>query len=745
MSLPASWAVFPLLPVVNGKCGCNNPECARVGKHPAVLWGDWSPGQQEIGDGGVGVRTGAEFGIFVVETDQKPGVDGAGALAALGSLPRTYRVRTPSGSIHNYFRHPGAGVRIKTSGNEVAPGVDVRGEGGFVVGQGSPHRLGGTYLAMDDTTFSDIVDAPAWLLEAIAATRTERSFSSGGVVPLDMESADGKRSMERGIQAAMEWEPAVDGAGGSSVNAFNLAQTLVRKLQVPQDVAFEVMSEYYSPRCLPPWSEAELRHKVSSAALEGTWMPELNSVAFDEALNEVARAAKAKEREEQAEKVATKGARKVHDPSHRYTFAPGDMQNGGADKAGANQATTVLRTHSDWEGVLQFDVFARKTLAVDPPVKLDAEGAIGYSDADTSAIQMWFEARADMKVTLENVNAAVLAAARENSFHPVKEYLANLPEVTWDRILPGLALRLFGDDGPMAETFLTRFLIAAVRRVKNPGVKCDTMLVLQGKQGAKKSSLVCELFGGDRWFLDQMPPLEHKDSSSALNGHWCVEFAELEQVLRAGDEVVKAFLSRRVDKYRPSHARQEIAAPRSVVFIGTTNSLGFLRDATGDRRFWPIRVLKEIDLAWLRENRDRIWAEVVELEAAGAVHWISAEEETEASDARAIFEDRDPWEDLVRDYCAGREKVKLVDVYTIAISSSAEGAAARLGTRETRRLTGILTRLGLAPVKLPGGLRRWKVPEDLSAATPSPAERLRRQVSLAQEAMANAAERISSN
>jgi P4 family phage/plasmid primase-like protien len=169
-----SAAIFPLVPIIDGRCGCS-PKCARIGKHPAMYWSLLVNEEKIPGEHGHGIATGARSLVFVVETDQKEGVDGEENLLTLGTLPRTLTIVSPSRSRHRYFRMP-QGRRVETTAGEIAPCVDVRGDGGFAVLAGSPHRLGGHYRVEDDV---EIADAPEWLLEKVCEADAATDSAAG--------------------------------------------------------------------------------------------------------------------------------------------------------------------------------------------------------------------------------------------------------------------------------------------------------------------------------------------------------------------------------------------------------------------------------------------------------------------------------------------------------------------------------------------------------------------------------------
>lgn len=207
--------------------------------------------------------------------------------------------------------------------------------------------------------------------------------------------------------------------------------------------------------------------------------------------------------------------------------------------------------------------------------------------------------------------------ARQHGFHPVRDYLDALQ---WDRT-PRLDrwLSTYGgaDDSAYVGAIGALALIAAVRRVRRPGCKFDEMLVLESAQGTNKSSALATLAVSEEWFSDDLPL--NQDTQRVIErtaGRWIVEAAELAGMRKTDIEHLKAFLSRRVDRARPAYGRMSMEVSRQFVVIGTTNNDRYLRDGTGNRRFWPVKV-SQFDLEALARDRDQLWAEAAAREAAG--------------------------------------------------------------------------------------------------------------------------------
>ncbi len=191
----------------------------------------------------------------------------------------------------------------------------------------------------------------------------------------------------------------------------------------------------------------------------------------------------------------------------------------------------------------------------------------------------------------------------------------------------------FGAEGPEEYLRATAraFMISAVARIENPGCKVDTTPVLESAQGAGKSSAVRIL--GEPWIAESLPALGDRDSALALQGVWIAEISELAAMNRSEVEQVKAYLSRQVDHYREPYARHFVQRPRQTVLIGTTNAATYLKDHTGNRRFWPIKCGR-IDLGGLARDRLQLWGEAAKAYDAGEAWHLTGDVERQAREAQ---------------------------------------------------------------------------------------------------------------
>jgi predicted P-loop ATPase len=205
------------------------------------------------------------------------------------------------------------------------------------------------------------------------------------------------------------------------------------------------------------------------------------------------------------------------------------------------------------------------------------------------------------------------------------------------------------DDTPLNRAIGQKMLVAGVRRVLRPGCKFDFIVVLEGAQGTGKSTALRTLAGEDDFFSDQdIFHLDSKSQQEALRGKWIFEIAELAGLSRAETERTKAFISRTHDRARRAYDRNSIDQPRRCLFVGTTNDTNYLKDASGNRRFWPVKT-GIIDMAALATDRDQLWAEAVAVEAAGEQLFLPDELCDQALVEQGERREDDPWLDVLAD------------------------------------------------------------------------------------------------
>lgn len=400
----------------------------------------------------------------------------------------------------------------------------------------------------------------------------------------------------------------------------------------------------------------------------------------------------------QTRKAAEKGVRQADTPGPDW-LEKCQTNNEGEPRPNLHNAMMALR-HDE----RLHDIFAQDEMLRAPVIHADGETR-PVTDADVSKVQMYLQRQGLETLSRDVAHQAVDLRASERAFHPVRDYLTGL---RWDgepRIHGWLHTYLGAAHNAYTQGVGTMFLVAMVARIMRPGCKCDYMMVLEGPQGARKSS-ACATLGG-AWFSDALPDIGGgKDVAQHLNGKWLIEVAELAAMGKAESAKLKSFITRDVERYRPSYGRKEVIEPRQCVFIGTTNEGAYLRDVTGGRRFWPVKV-GAIDTDALQRDRDQLFAEAVHLFHAGAAWWPSSE--FEAQHVKPEQEERfepDAWEEAIAEWLAGKDKTTV-----LAVARGALGfETARLGTADQRRVAAALVGLGWVRGKRSGanGDRTWR-------------------------------------
>ena len=283
------------------------------------------------------------------------------------------------------------------------------------------------------------------------------------------------------------------------------------------------------------------------------------------------------------------------------------------------------------------------------------------------------------------VYSAMTAIAQNNSIDPFKEYLK---ELEWDgeKRLDEWLMRYAGaEDTPFVRLAGAKTLISAVARAFEPGCQVDTMLILEGSQGAMKTSLIRTLLAKEEWYSAMTVRGGDKDTTMQFHGPVLLEMPDLSQLKGWDIEHTKAMIANRVDRFRPPFGRTMAPFARRSIFFGTTNEDVYLKDVTGNRRFWPVYVTS-IDLPCLKEIRDQLWAEAVAHYTAGTKWWLTPEEEALARDAQEDRREKDPVEEQCEIVLSRRLTEKQKNLFP-EIQVDAEGRPTAITTRE---LAGLL-------------------------------------------------------
>lgn len=275
-----------------------------------------------------------------------------------------------------------------------------------------------------------------------------------------------------------------------------------------------------------------------------------------------------------------------------------------------------------------------------------------WNDADDSELRYILETFYDID-SKQKIEDETLNCAHRHTFHKVRDYLN---AIKWDgeKRMETLLIDCLGaQDSKYVRMVTRKMLIAAVGRIMSPGLKFDNMVVLEGPQGIGKSYLLKKL--GGPWFNDSLSSMGDKESFEQLRGSWIIEISELAAIKKSEVETIKQFISKQVDIYRVSYGRRVSEFPRQCIFVGTTNESTFLRDQTGNRRFWPVRVgvqkpSRSLWDAQTDEYISQVWGEALSAYNVGEDVWIGKEMEETAKTIQNQHTEENPYVGMITEY-----------------------------------------------------------------------------------------------
>jgi hypothetical protein len=312
-------------------------------------------------------------------------------------------------------------------------------------------------------------------------------------------------------------------------------------------------------------------------------------------------------------------------------------------------ANVLIGIREEWPSTIALDEMLCAPMLMQPLAGENNFTPRPLTDVDVGILQEKLQQLGLCRIGKDVMHQAVDMRASERAFHPIRNYLDSL---AWDctERMGKLFSGYFGAEASKyVESVGRMFLIGMVARIYQPGCKADYMPVIEGPQGVLKST-ACAVLAG-QWFSDNLPDISvGKDASQHSRGKWLIEVAEMHAMGKAESSLLKSFISRQTERYRPSYGRREVIEPRQCIFVGTTNKDSYLRDETGGRRYWPIKAGR-ISLDALRRDRDQLFAEAVAAFQSDEHWWPDKDFERQhmIPQQEARYEG-DAWEEIIKHY-----------------------------------------------------------------------------------------------
>lgn len=549
------------------------------------------PQPEDFPFGNLGVKLAEDDLVIDVDPRNFPDKDLFKRFVAEFPIDAQFSVTTGSGGLHIYLKKP-ATMAIKGRLKDW-PGIDFKSKGGYVVGAFSLHPdTSKPYLPNKNCTFK----APMVSDKLLDALCQQAITLTPGIESYVKDKA----SIDRFAEYLEKAPIAIQGQGGDNTTFCVCA--IGHDFGLHPDDTFELMAKIYNPLCQPPWDVEELKRKVYNAY----------KYTAGELGNKTAQAVGFPENEVNNTEVL--GFNRISELQQKLFHRNTDH----TPKKDQHNTVLFFTPGFEFDGLLRFNQFSNEIeFTRKAPWHHLFETVKTWNDGEALRCKFYLSHFYHFEPSTINLHEAAYVAASHKHYHPVKDYLESLE---WDghkRCHSWLSdvLGVINDDYSRAVGM--KFLVAAVKRIYEPGCKYDYIMVLEGRQGTFKSTTF-EILASKQWYADPSMDITNKDSITMLFGKWIIELPEMETHFKSETQAMKAFLTRNTDRCRLPYHRVPMDFPRQSIFGGTINpdideDLGWLKDTTGNRRYWPVKVgvEKQPDLNKLRQIRDQLWAEAL--------------------------------------------------------------------------------------------------------------------------------------
>ena len=630
-------SVFPIIPLSKKPATKNGFKDATTNIEQIRRWWKDNPNY------GIAIATGKVSGnIFVIDcdVDENMGYNGYHALQDYCrenqvEFPDTVMALSGRKGSHFYYRaKSGYCVKSRTG---IIEGVDIRGEGGYIICPPTIHPNGTAYEWEQD--FNDIAIADA--------TQDVYDF---------LEQKD--KTEQSGEQFTL---PDTIPQGMRNTTFYKLACSLQAK-GLSDEVITEVVMKEAEKRSVPAMGKDDI-----------------------EELEKTIQSALKKE----------KGKFKVvpfykPQPKQFITLKTKPTKNGDVVIQSIENICTVLRMDENLAGKIKYNTISYSPYIFGELPWTDGDNYREWNNFDDSNLKCYIEDNYGL-TSMEKIMEALNVVVNENKFNPVTDYLES---IQWDgekRIDSLLSDYLGVEKNEYSETVMKLFMLGAISRAYHPGCKFDYMPVLVGEQGAGKSTFFKVLAGNDAWYNDNFNTVEGDKAAEKLRGMWIVEMAELLAAKKAKEvESIKAFLTSTVDSYRAPYNRRTEQRPRVCVFAGTTNNSHFMTDRTGNRRYLPLVVRKTHITKSMFENPEQVqeefkqaWAEALHIYKTEKPRLVFPKNLVDfVRESQSQFEEEDVRVGIIQQYLdelpADCDKVCVMQIWDVALGNEGRACERRI-------------------------------------------------------------------